>query len=105
MNTDLKSTLAPYNILHSPEATTMFLKNIQKPFLMALIENINERLPNTDIFSHFDIINPLKLPVTSQEMATENYREKEIKELAEHDGVGDSPLISSDNLKSEWLDF
>ena len=38
-------------------------------------------------------------------MATENYGEKEIEELAEHYGVGDSPLISSENLKSEWLDF
>ena len=105
LNTDLESTLAPYNIPHSPKATSMFLNNIQKPFLMALIENINERLPDTDIFSNFDILNPLKLPATSQEMATENYGEKEIKELAEQYGVGDSPLISSENLRSEWLDL
>ena len=105
MNTDLESTLAPHNIPHSPEATSMFLNNVQKPFLIALIENINERLPDTGIFSNFDILNPLKLPATSQEMATENYGEKEIEELAEHYGVGDSPLISSENLKSEWLDF
>ena len=58
---------------------------------MALIENINERLPDTDIFSNFDILNPLKLPVTSQEMATENYGEKEMEELAEHYGVGIHP--------------
>ena len=105
LNTDLESTLAPHNIPHSPEATSMFLNNVQKPFLIALIENINERLPDTGIFSNFDILNPLKLPATSQEMATENYGEKEIEELAEHYGVGDSPLISSENLKSEWLDF
>ena len=72
---------------------------------MALIENINERLPDTTIFSNFDILNPFKLPATSQEMATKNYGEKEIAELAEHYGIGDSPLILSDNLKSEWLDF
>ena len=72
---------------------------------MALIENINERLPNRDIFSNFDILDPLKLPATSQKMATENYGEKEIEKLAEHYGVGDSPLISPDNTKSEWLDF
>ena len=93
MNTDLESTLAPYNIPHSPEATSMFLNNILKSLLMALIENINERLPNTDIFSNFDILDPLKLPATSQEMATENYGEREI----EHYGVGDSPLISQDD--------
>ena len=97
MNTDLESTLAPYNIPHSPEATSMFLNNILKSLLMALIEHITERLPNTDIFSNFDILDPLKLPATSQEMATENYGEKEIEKLAEHYGVGDSPLISPDN--------
>ena len=59
---DLESTLAPYNIHHSPEATSNFLNSIQKPFLKALIDNIKERLPDTNIFSHFDILNPLKLP-------------------------------------------
>ena len=83
----------------------MFLNKIQKPFLIALVENIKERLPDNTIFSNFDILNPFKLPATSQEMATENYGEKEIAEVAEHYGIGDSPLISSEILKSEWLDF
>ena len=32
LDTDLESTLAPYNIHHSPEATSNFLNKIQKPF-------------------------------------------------------------------------
>ena len=55
LETDLKSTLAPYSIHHSPEATSMFLNNIQKPFLNALVENIKERLPDTNIFSNFEL--------------------------------------------------
>ena len=37
LDTDLECTLAPYNIHHSPEATSNFLNNIQKPFLKALM--------------------------------------------------------------------
>ena len=105
LETDLKSTLAPYSIHHSPEATSMFFNNIQKPFLNALVENIKERLPDTNIFSNFEILNPLKLPDTSEQMAITRYGEVEIEKLAEHYGLGGVPLISSDDLKSEWLDF
>lgn len=91
LNADLESTLAPYDICHSPEISRRFLQNIQKPFLNALIENIKERLPDTDVFSNFD---PLKLPDTLQEVATRKYGEQEIEQLAEHYGLGDAPLIS-----------
>ena len=97
MDTDLESTLAPYNIHHSPEATSNFLNNIQKPFLKALIDNIKKRLPDTSIFSNFDILNPLKLPDTFEEMTTTKYGEREIERLGEHYGVGDAPLISADD--------
>ena len=40
LETDLESTLAPYKIHYSPEATSMFLNNILKAIPKALIENI-----------------------------------------------------------------
>ena len=38
-------------------------------------------------------------------MTTTKYGGREIERLGEHYGVGDAPLISADDLKSEWLDF
>jgi hypothetical protein len=105
LDSDLTSTLAPYNISHSPEATRRFYDQIQRPFLNALIENIKERLPDTNMFSNFEIFNPLKLPDTVENMCKEKYGEAEVEELGEKYGVGESPIVSSDDLKSEWLDF
>ena len=51
LDVDLESTLAPCNIHHSSEATSNFLNNIQKPFLKAVIDNIKEQLPDTDILT------------------------------------------------------
>ena len=38
-------------------------------------------------------------------MCNEKYGETEAEELGEKYGVGDSPIIFCDDLKSEWLDF
>ena len=105
LTTKLQSTLAPYNIPHPPKVASAFLNNVKKPFLLALIENIKERLPDTNIFSYFEIFNQLKLPATSEEGETGKYGEEAMEELAKHYGVSESPLISSEELKSEWLDY
>ena len=106
LDSDLASTLAPYNIPHSPEATSrFFFYHIQKPFLHALVENIKERLPDTDVFTNFEIFNPLKLTHTVEDMCSEKYGEMQVDKLGEKYGLGDSPIISCDDLKLEWLDF
>ena len=51
LDSDLGSVLAPYNISHSPEATRRFFDQIQRLFINALVENIEERLPDTNIIS------------------------------------------------------
>lgn len=68
------------------------MDRIQKPFLHALVKNIKERLPNTDVFSNFKIFNPLKLPDTVENMCIAKYGEVQVEELGEKYGVGDSPL-------------
>lgn len=105
LDSDLASILAPYNIPHSPEATSRFFDHIQKPFLHALVENINKRLPDTDVFTNFEIFNPLKLPDTVEDTCSEKYGEMQVEKLGEKYGLGDSPIISCDDLKLEWLDF
>jgi hypothetical protein len=40
------------------------------------------------------------------EDATENcYGEEFVKKLGEHYGIGDSPIVSSDDLLCEWIDL
>ena len=56
------------------------------------MDNIKERLPDTNIFSNFDILKPLKLPDTLEKMTIGKYGEKEIERLGEHYGLGDAPL-------------
>ena len=79
LDSDLLSSLAPYNISYSHEATRRFLDQIQRPFLNALIENIKERLPDTNVFSNFEIFNPLKLPDTVENLCNAKYGEQKWK--------------------------
>lgn len=51
------------------------------------------------------IFNPLKLPDTVEDMCNEKYGETQVEKLGEKYGLGDSPIILCDDLKSEWLDF
>ena len=88
-----------------PKGPQGFLNHIQKPFLHALVKNIKERLPDTDVFSNFKIFNLLKLPDTVEDMCSEKYGETQVEKLGEKYGLGDSPIISCDDLKLEWLDF
>ena len=99
------TTIASYEISHSAEGTTRFLHHIKKPFLHALVENIKERLPDTDVFSNFEIFNPLKLPDTAEDICNEKYGETQVEKLGEKYGLGDSPIISCNDLKLEWLYF
>ena len=67
--------------------------------MTALIENVNEQLPDIKFFSNFDA---LRLPSTSDDLQQVNYGNEAIKELGKH---YDSPLVSSEDLKSEWIDY
>ena len=72
-----------------------------------MIENIKECLPDKDtgIIAAFGAFNPSQLPLTPEEAMEKQYGEKEICELGEHYGVGDSPPINCDELLTEWFDL
>ena len=55
LDSDLVSSLAPYNISYSHEATRRFFDQIQRPFLNALIENIKKRLSDTNVQCIFQL--------------------------------------------------
>ena len=76
-------------------------------FVSELIENITERFPDKDtgIIGAFGVFNPSHLPLTSEEAMEKQYGEKEIRELGERYGIGDSPPINCDDLLTEWFDL
>ena len=53
LDSDL-SSLTPFSISYSPEAKLRFQMEIQKPFIAALTQNIQDQLPDTAQF----ILNP-----------------------------------------------
>ena len=72
-----------------------------------MIENIKEHFPDKDtgIIPAFGAFNPSQLPLTPEEAMEKQYGEKEIHELGEHYGVGDSPPINCDELLTERFDL
>ena len=103
----MQSSLAAFDISYSTELKESFKKDIQQCFVSELIENITERLPDKDtgIIAAFGVFNPSQLPLTSEEAMVKQYGEKEIRELGEHYGIGDSPPINCDALLTEWFDM
>ena len=103
LDNDLSSSLSSFDITNGgPETKCRFQTQIRKPFL---IRNINERLPDTVIFANFEVLNPLKLPGITEEAAETHYGEVDVQKLGDHYGIGDAPIISSDDVFSEWLDL
>ena len=103
---DLTTSLASSGITHGGDgAKQTFHTQIVKRLIEALISNIKEQLPDTGIFSDFDVLNPLKFPATTEEAAETHYGEPSVQKLGDHYCVGDATIISSDELSSEWLDL
>ena len=102
---DLSSSLACFNISsRACDPKQHFQFQIREPFLTALINNISERLPDTEFFARFQILNPLKLPGTGEEAAQNHYGEESVQKLGEHYGSG-TPIVDSDKLSTEWFDL
>ena len=105
LDTDLSSSLAPFNIQHSSEKKERFQRCISEKFLHAMIENVKERFPDTGMYSNFEILNPVNLPQTAELGMKHKYGEKEVHKLGMFYGVGDTPLVDTEVLKVEWYDL
>ena len=107
LDNDLQSSLAQFAISCSAEVKDSFKKEVQERFVTELIENIKEHLPDKDtgITAAFGVFNPSQLPLTPEKAMEKQYGEKEIRELGEHHGVGDSPPINCEELLTEWFDL
>ncbi len=81
-------------------AKQRFHNQILKHFIESLIANIKDRLPDTGIFSDFEVLNPSKLPDTVEAAAESHYGEATVQKLGDHYGRGDdtSAISNSDYL-------
>ena len=102
LDSDLLSSLAPFDIRHSPEMKRRFQQCIPQKFLNALIENIKNRFPDTKVYTKFEVLSPNKLSNTAEEAVGSKYGEQEVQEIGKHYGSRDSPSISSSDLVLEW---
>ena len=105
LNHDLSSSLASFDISsRASDPKQHFKSTVREPFLTALINNIRERLPNTEFFARFEVLNPLKLSGTAEEAAQSHYGEESVQKLGEHYGSGDTPIVDKEELSTEWFD-
>ena len=56
LNSDLDSSLASLGISYTTESKGKFQRSIRNPFVRALIDNINNRLPDTGGFASFIVL-------------------------------------------------
>lgn len=69
--------------------------------MTALIQNIKERLPDTNFFQ---ILTSLTILIYHLHL-TQKYGEDAIDKLAKHYGSGESPFLCPADLQLEWLDY
>ena len=109
LDSDLQSesSLKPFNIAYSMELKMSFQNDIQCCFVSEIMKNITARLPDKDtgIIACYGAFNRSQLPPTSENTMEIQHGEAEIHRLREHYGVGDSPLINSYDLMTEWVDL
>ena len=84
-----------------------FRKRVQYKFIDAVIDQINDRLPDCDELSAFSLLDPQKLPPCSgsEEIneAFQQWGNNHLVILEGTYGVGDNPDISKEALRSEWV--
>ena len=96
---DLQNSLASCEVTVSPELKHQFDTRVYTPFIKALITHIKERFPDTGIFSAFSILDPNKLPSTTEAVSLSYHAET----LEKQYGQGDRAI--DDDLKAEWSDL
>ena len=104
-DSDLSSSLAPFDIRHSPEMKHRFQQHILQKFLYSVVQNIKDRFPDTRIYANFKVLTPINLPQTAEEAGEIRYGEKEVQNLGQQYGIGDQPFIHSEELMLEWSDL
>ena len=84
-----------------------FRERVQYKFIDAVIDQINDRLPDCDELSAFSLLDPQKLPPCSgsEEIneAFQQWGNNHLVILEGMYGVGDNPDISKEVLRSEWV--
>ena len=100
---DLQGSLAQCGIAVSSNAERPFHEAIYTKFIDAVINHIQERLPDSDCFSAFSVLDPSKLPGSAADAAVARYGEVKVELLSKQYGIGDHPFIRADEVQNEWI--
>lgn len=90
-------------ILVQPNSREAFKRNIQGPFLQALMENMESRLAGTEILAAFTIFDPSKLPDNLQEL--NGHGDDHLQTLIDQFGTGENGLVEGEAAQEERQRF
>ena len=68
-----------------------------------MIQDIEDRFPDTCTYSWFDVLNVSRLPETPEEAMECKYGETQVDKLGKHYGSDNSPYIDAEQLVIEWF--
>ena len=93
LEADLSGSLQVLAITVTPLQKTQFASSVQKKYIKALKEHLDNRLPSTDLLDAFCIFDPAQRNEDSI---------SRLQVLIEQYCPSDPPFIAEDELKSEW---
>ena len=97
LDADLQESLSQSNISAMKQ---QFHTHIFLPFIDALSSHIQERLPDTDVFAAFAVLDPSRLPTSLEEAVSQKYGDThaQVDQIQQQYG-GENGVIA---LKPEW---
>ena len=93
LDEDLDTSLHVLGITVTPTKKVNFQTHIQKKYVKALEEQLQNRFPNMELLDSFCIFNPSQLDANAL---------SRLQILIDHYGQGDTPLVEEDALRVEW---
>ena len=105
VNSTIQNDLQDYNIIVTETNKQQFREKVQHKFVDAVIDQLQERLPNCEELSAFTIFDPQKVPHQSEEGNPEAFQQWGTDQLAILERMyaeGMNPDICKEAIYSEW---
>ena len=103
MDEVISSDLKDFSIPVTSEQREQFKCAIQAKYVEAIIDQLNDRFPNSEILSAFSIFDPHSLPSDEDELAT--YGQLSVDILMRAYGDGPDAFVDAEQCISEWESF
>ena len=96
----LATDLKDFQIVATDTQKEQFKSTIQKVYIKAIIEHLNNRFPNVEVLSAFSIFDAQSLPSDEEELAS--YGQDKLEVLLAHYGEGSDVDVDCEECRSEW---